>query len=206
MMAADSAGSTPPGPPRGVVDRIISAYAGMRRETLDLYQTRPSEGVILSFLMIAGLAVFAGGVVELLLTGGPDGRAQLVGQAGPLLIGAFVLLPLGAYLLSVIMTPILRGFGGSGGFYETRLALGWSAAVAFPLILIISVFNVIGHQQMISPLANFTLNVAPSALWVYLLASAMAALHGFRSARRLLGPAALVAAVVVVAFIYLGDV
>lgn len=206
MMSAASTGTSPPKPPRGVVDRIFSAYAGMRRETLDLYETRPSEGVILSFLMIAGLAVFAGGVVELILTAGPDGQSALIGQAGPLLIGAFVLLPLGAYLLSVVLTPILRGFGANGGFYETRLALGWSAAVAFPLILIIAVFNVVAHQEMISPLANFTLNVAPSALWVYLLASAMAAVHGFRSARRLLGPAALVAAVVVVVFIYLGDV
>lgn len=198
-----AAGASDPGPRRGVVDRIIGAYSRMRAETMELYQTRPSEGVILSFLMICGLAVFAGGIVELMFMAGPGASQEIIGQAGPLLVGAFVLLPLGAYLLSVVLTPLLRGFGAAGGYYETRLAIGWSAAVAFPLILLISICNVIAHQEMISPLANFTLNVAPSALWTYLLASALAAVHGFRSARRLLGPTALVAAVVAGTFIYL---
>lgn len=193
---------------RGVVDRIVASYSGMRRETLALLAARPSEAIIFSFLAIAGLAVFSARMIELTVARSNPGLdigvstpEQLLGYVGASLIGAFVLLPLGAYLLSLLLTGVMRILGSDRGYYETRLAVGWSAAVAFPLILIISALNVAADAGAISDVAAFSLKIAPTALWAYFLASSLAAAHGLRSARKVLGPAAAVIIAIVGALI-----
>lgn len=193
-------------PRRGVVDRIVASYSGMRRETLSLYASRPSEAVLFSFIMIGGLGVACGRILTLALgaaglTTGEE-RAAFLGLS---LVAAFVLLPLGLYLVSVAATPLMRLLGGEGGFYETRLAFAWSTAVAFPLVLIFAVLDVVRDARMLSDLAGFTLKIAPTALWAYLLASALGAVHGFRSARPVLGAtAALACAAVAIVYVASG--
>ncbi len=200
MSAAESPASR-----RSVVNRMVAAYGGMRRETLEILAARPSEAVLLSFMAVAGLGFFAGRAGEVLVgagVAGPIAPEALRAEIGLTFIASFVLLPLGVYLMSLLATPLLRAAGGSGGYYETRLAVAWSAAAAFPLILLNAAIDALAARDLVSEVASFTIKIAPSALWAYLLASALAAVHSFRSARSLLGPAALVMCVVVVAVLF----
>lgn len=187
---------------RGLVDRIAGSYPNMRGEAKELLAERPSELVVLSFMALAGLAFFIGRVIELVvrmqLT--PNADAASLGatqaQIGAYVIGFFVMLPLGIYLLALFTTPFLRIAGGGGSYYETRLAISWSAVVAFPIIIVISVLNILSEHGYLNDIAAFTLKIAPTALWAYFLASAIAAMHGLRSARRVLGATALLVCVV----------
>jgi hypothetical protein len=173
----------------------------MRHETRTLLEDRPSEGVIFSFMVIAGLALFFGEITQLFFdSGGHNESAAMRGQVFAFAIGCFLLTPLGVYFISAIATPFLRRFGGAGGHYETRMAVAWSAAVAAPIILLNALVEVGVSHWGLPMSAGFVLHVVLSALWAYFLASAVAAVHGFRSARRVLGPAALIIVALAIAY------
>lgn len=183
----------------------MRSYVDMRGETLALIAARPSETVVFSFVMIAALASFAGRLAELFArqAGGEPLSAELVrGHVGAVFIGCFLLMPLGAYLLGLIIGAAAQAAGGRGGFYETRLALFWSAAVAAPLMLALSLITVLERLGGVSPEVASTLGLAPSAYWVYLFASAQAAAHGWASARPVLGAIA-AAALLAVGVVFL---
>lgn len=101
-----------------------------------------------------------------------------------MLIGNFLIFPLGVYLLSGLAAPVLRWFGGVGGGYGTRAAFAWAAVVTAPLGLLAQLALAFGRPSA-SVEAGAGLVVAAALL--FFVASFLAEAHKFRSAASILG-------------------
>lgn len=101
-----------------------------------------------------------------------------------MLIGGFLIFPLGVYLFAGLATPILRAAGGTGGGLETRAAFAWAALVAAPAGLLAQIAVIFGAPP--APVPSL-LGVAILALLLFFIASFLAEAHGFRSSASILG-------------------
>lgn len=84
--------------------------------------------------------------------------------------------PLSLYASAALMRLIARGFGGSGSWRQTRLALFWSGFASGPLAAMTLVVGAtFAAGDIARPLAGLA--------WAGLLAPMLAAAHGFRPSR-----------------------
>ena len=203
---------------RGVIDRVIASYGGVRREMRRLLEERPSEAVILSFLMIWALFSFMGAFAELsALPRDPSDLAaedRFKKELFERFIGAFFIAPLGVYIVAALCNGLLRLFGGAGGGYETRLAFAWALVAATPLLMAGSLLDATaislsggaaaGGSALGAPFSEgdasmgvlFVLAWLAAAGVVYLISACLAEAHGFRSSAPIMGAVLGVVAVV----------
>lgn len=101
-----------------------------------------------------------------------------------MLIGSFLVFPLGLYLISAAAHPALRAAGGQGGGYETRAAFVWASVVAAPVGLAAQLLIVFaGPPDAVRAIVG----VAVLAALLFFLANFLAEAHRFRSAASILG-------------------
>ena len=184
---------------RGLFGRIRASYWDFAGSARRMIAERPSEPTLLSFLMVAMAVLAFAGVIQLTASIDPAAPAapdKLQTQIMEVLISRVFVGALSVYLLSAIAAPICRAFGGSGGFYETRVATIWAVLVAAPPLLLSSVASAVGAaaSRDLGPAGAEAIywvvaivQTVLAALAISIWASCIAGAHGFRSPARVLG-------------------
>ncbi len=167
--------------PRGVFEAIFGAYPRFRRSMALQLEERPGEARLLAYVMGVSLALFLGRLPGLLYA--PQGSLEggLAAQVTATLVSLLFFLPLFLYGVSAIARIIARGFGGTGDWYESRLATFWGLLVAAPLQLSAALLaNTLELTGTSALAAAITLAASVLAAWIW--ACCLAEAHGFRSA------------------------
>lgn len=174
---------------KGLVDRIVAAYWDFSGSARTLLADRPSEATILSFMLIAAIISYCGDIAaQSFARSGPWTDEELdvlsTQAAGRLLVA-----PLGLYLVSAIVGAIARGFGGVGGWYETRAVMAWSLLVAAPWTLAAQLIaGAIAAGGSVGDPSQAWLGFAATspllAIALYIWGACVAGAHGFSSPAR----------------------
>lgn len=190
--------------PAGLIARVRAAYWDFSGAARRILAERPGDAIVLSFILIAGFMRFAGLTVGAVLV---EGRADFSLMQARLLDN-LLLLPGGAYVLSLVLDILLRGAGGRGDWTATRLAVGWSLVVAAPLLFALGVIDGVARRGALAPEGSFVTPLLGAAalallgLAAYILSAGLAAAHGFKSPARVL--AGVVIGTIVVSLLWVG--
>lgn len=125
----------------------------------------------------------------------------LSGAIAAYLFGFLFVLPLLAYGAAALLRGIARLFGGRGSFLAMRSALFWTMLAAAPVALALALLRVFAETAPdagLLPIVSL-LGYAGLAVWIWLLAGAVAEAEGFGSTGR-------VAAVIALGFVATGIV
>ena len=176
---------------RGLIDRVVGAYWDFSASMRAMLAERPSDGTVLSFILLAAFVAFCGEVAaQTMARSGPMTDAELDVLTSEA-VGRLLVAPLGAYLLSAIVAWLARLFGGVGEWYETRLAFGWSMIVSAPLIFAASIAEglVVASGASVGS-SGAVLRVAAAAPFtivaLYVWAACVSEAHRFSSPRKVL--------------------
>ena len=94
--------------------------------------------------------------------------------------------PLALYAVAGVIGLLCRVAGGTGSYYDTRVAMFWTALVAAPAGIVLSVLGAGGAALFGAPLwVAHVGQTLGSAVWVVLLLPGLAAAHGFATSRPL---------------------
>lgn len=188
--------------PRGLIDRIVGAYWDFSGSTRALLADRPSDATLLSFMLLAAFVSLCGDIAaQSFARSGPWTDAELDVLTSQI-VGRLLVGPLGLYLVSALVGAIARGFGGGGGWYETRVAMAWSLLVAAPWTFTAQlVAGGLGATFAAAGAETAWIATAATApllgTALYIWGACLAGAHGFSSPRLVVGVAiALVAGVV----------
>jgi hypothetical protein len=183
-------------PSGGVVWRMLGAWADLRASVRVELDRDPSEGRVLFFAMFAGLFRFAGAAMvlaygPLALTISAD---EFRGRIAAAFIAIFLFLPLVYYAVAATGGALARAMGGTGSWYDSRVALFWAALVASPVILASKLLALL-LAGMPEPLVG-SVEMLGEVAFAWTTAHCFAEAHGFASVWRILGVLAVVAAAV----------
>ena len=156
-----------PSPGFGLAGRIVAAWAGPRASSAALLAERPREARLMGFVAIACLVLFAAGALR------DFGPATPAAEAAARFVALVIFGPLFFYGVAAVARVAARAFGGSGGWYETRLATFWAMLVAAPLMLGAAL---IGRFVGMGGVADGVASGGAAWIWSAMLAEA----HGFR--------------------------
>ncbi|MEM7210371.1 MAG: YIP1 family protein [Pseudomonadota bacterium] len=122
----------------GAAARFFVSPRASVRAVLD---SRPSEGRILALGMFAGLVLFARQMADILSQ--PEllqDQTELVMQS---LVSFLFFVPLAYYGVAALGTAIARLFGGTGKWYEGRVAFFWAAFISAPVMLLTGILPLV---------------------------------------------------------------
>lgn len=185
--------------PIGLIERVAASYRDVRGAVERLIAERPPDATLLSFLILAMTIHAFGGIIELAAALDPAAAPEpdaLQSQVLEVLISRILVGALGVYLGAALLTPIARAFGGTGGWYETRVATIWAVLLAAPPLLLRSIVlaggaateqGATGGLRDAAMTAFLVIDVALIASAIALWAGCLAAAHQFRSPARVLG-------------------
>lgn len=186
-------------PPRGLVDRVMAAYADPAASMRELLAARPAESVLLSLLAVAAFLGLLGAAVEIVADEGARAEAAraagapLDGQAaaarfqeriGTEFVARMLLFPIAVYLLAGFIAWFAVKAGGTGGGYETRAAVIWALVVSSPLLLLLSAARAGAIAAGGGEAAAWGLSAVAAIVGIYALyiwATCVAVAHEFRS-------------------------
>lgn len=116
-------------------------FVNPRASVRAVMDSRPSEGKILAFGMFAAIVLFARQTADILT------RPELVKDQSELVMQSFVsfvfFVPLAYYLVAAIGTFIARACGGTGSWYEGRVAFFWAAFISAPVTMITGILPIV---------------------------------------------------------------
>ncbi len=118
----------------------------------------------------------------------------LSGAIAAYLFGYLFVLPLIAYGAAALMRLVAQRFGGTGSYLAMRSALFWTMLAGAPIALglaLVRVFAEAAPDAGLLPMVTL-LGYAGLAVWIWLLAGAIAAAEGFGSTMRVAVAIALV--------------
>ncbi len=174
-------------PSAGLVDRMAETWraprAGVAREIASAEEAR------LLFYAFAASALFTMAALGAQNLNPSPEVARDFGQwaTTQVVVGTFVR-PLGLYGAAALIGLACRAFGGRGGWRATRAAVFWTALVAAPAGVMLTLIGAAATGLGGAPALAATLgHAAGSALWAVLLAPALAQAHGFRSGMAVFG-------------------
>jgi len=176
-----------PAAPAGLVDRMAATWANPRaavaREIAGAEESR-----LLFYAFAASLLFTLAAVGAQRLNPAPQ-VAQDFDQwvTTQVVVGTFVR-PLGLYGAAALIGLACRAFGGRGGWRATRAAVFWTALVAAPAGVMLTLIGAAASGPGgAPPLAAALGQAGGSALWAALLAPALAEAQGFRSGLAVFG-------------------
>lgn len=164
---------------RGIVEAVFAAYPRFRASMARQLEERPEESRLLAYVMGVCLALFLGRLPALLYA--PQGSLEggLAAHVTMALVSILFFLPLFLYGVAALVRVVARAFGGTGGWYETRLATFWALLVAAPLQLTAALTSnalSLAGPSTAGLIASLAAGVAAAWIWAACLAEA----HGFR--------------------------
>lgn len=123
-----------PGLPLGAA-RFYYDPRGSIRGVLD---SRPSEGRLLAYLLVA-MAIIAVGRLARLSLAYPPGSQEFIDRAIPEVVSWLFVVPLFYYLLAGLFSAVCRMFSTDGSWRDGRAAFFWAALVAAPVVVLSAV-------------------------------------------------------------------
>jgi len=119
-----------------IVDDIVATYRRPRHVIGRLLAAGPREDRALAILMGAAAVIFVSQWPRVARQAHLDPAAPLDARLAGALLSSVFLLPLVAYLVSLISHLIARALGGTGTAFGARIALFWSLMAISPLMLL----------------------------------------------------------------------
>lgn len=169
----------------GLVDRVMRTWSAPRAAVAEEIATG-SEGRLV-FYALASSVVFTLAALAAKTLNPTEiiARSWEAWVTMQVVVGTFFR-PLALYGVAGVIGLLCRAGGGSGSYYATRVAVFWTALVAAPAGLVLTMLGAAASGLLGAPalvgLAGQTLG---SVLWAILLVPALAVAHGFASTRGL---------------------
>lgn len=136
----------------GVVLGIARFFHAPRASMRGVLESRPSEGRLLAYAMLAAAILLAGRIAALTIAAGAA-VADVLPQVSAQVASLMFFVPLLYYGLAALGTALAKAFGGRGGWRDGRAAFFWAALVSAPVMVL-------------SGLAALALGAAPGVLAV----------------------------------------
>jgi Yip1 domain len=131
-MAAEVTGAVRhPGLVLGVARFFHDPRASMR----GVLESRPGEGRLLAYALLAAAILLAGRIAVLTIAAG-RGAADLLPQVSAQVASLMFFVPLVYYGLAALGTAAAKAFGGRGGWRDGRAAFFWAALVSAPVVVL----------------------------------------------------------------------
>jgi hypothetical protein len=165
--------------PRGIVEAVFAAYPRFRESMARQLEERPGESRLLAYAMGVCLALFLGRLPALLYAPRGSLEGGLAAHVTMSLVSILFFLPLFLYGVAALVGIVARAFGGTGGWYETRLATFWGLLVAAPLQLTAALASNALSLTGVS-VAGIATSVAAGLVAAWIWAACLAEAHGFR--------------------------
>lgn len=150
----------------GVLGAAVRFFVNPRASVRAVLDSRPSEGKILAFGMFAAIVLFARQTADILT------RPELVSDQSELVMQSFVsfafFVPLAYYLVAAIGTVVAKACGGTGSWYEGRVAFFWAAFISAPVTMIT------GILPLLAPTLPDSILIAIGQVGVFFFAWAIA--------------------------------
>ena len=109
-------------------------FVDPRSSVQALIAARPSEGLLLFLAMFSAFLIFLRKSGSMLLE--TDVDEQTLRLFSEQLVASLFFVPIGMYLFAAIGTMLARVCGGTGTWYDGRIAFFWASAIAAPIMLI----------------------------------------------------------------------
>jgi len=190
-------------------DRILDAWKDMRTSTRRMIQERPSEGRLLFFVLISDLILFVSWGIKTVVSPNSMMLEVLPDGAPLILIAVLLFRTISVYLFALVVSLILRMFGGKGTFRDTRVGIFWGTFVAAPFELFSAVitFFMAKLEGVMPFLGNEMIALAP--LWfalipyVWFVSAGATEAHGFKKVFPLFLSMSVLSVMAIIAVMYL---
>lgn len=116
-------------------------FVNPRASVRSVLDSKPTEGRVLAFGMFAAIVLFSRQMATILTR--PELMADQTELVMQSLVSFLFFVPLAYYLMAVIGTVISRAFGGTGHWYEGRVAFFWAAFISAPILLVTGILPII---------------------------------------------------------------
>ncbi|MEM7505711.1 MAG: YIP1 family protein [Pseudomonadota bacterium] len=162
--------------------QIFGAWGDLRASFRALMATSPGEPRLLFIAMLSSLIYFLGTMVaESIAPSAVRSEEEMRGFVAANLITALFFRTLALYGVGALACIIMRRFGGTGGWFESRAATFWAMLIAAPVAFALTVIAAIAGPGM-SPGHAAALGEAGGIITAVVLAFCLAEAHGFRRA------------------------
>ena len=116
-------------------------FVNPRASVRAVLDSHPSEGRILAFGMFAAIVLFMRQTADIL------SRPALIDDQAELVMQSFVsfafFVPLAYYLVAAIGTLAAKACGGTGNWYEGRVAFFWAAFISAPVTMLTGILPIV---------------------------------------------------------------
>lgn len=170
----------------GLVARILDSWRDMRGATRRLISENPSEPRLLFYVLMSDMVFFLSWSLKTVVSPTEAAASILPREVGLWLIMALFLRTLVVYVFAGVLGAILRVFGGTGSWKDTRTGIFWGSFVAAPFGLLFAIVTVLfSTLENTIPLFGNTF-VAQAPYWmallpfVWLCSVGAAEAHGFK--------------------------
>lgn len=123
-----------------VVGTAARFFVNPRASVRAVLDSRPSEGRILAFGMFAAIVMFMRQTADIL------SRPDLIDDQSELVMQSFVsfafFVPLAYYLVAAAGTLAAKACGGTGNWYEGRVAFFWAAFISAPVTMLTGILPI----------------------------------------------------------------
>lgn len=170
----------------GFLARITDAWKDMPASTRRLIAERPSEARLLFFVLLSDLIFFLSFSVKTVVSPTSIAQSALPDDVALLLVVALMVRTGAIYVFSFVLALILRAFGGTGTFKDTRAGVFWGSFVSAPfeILAAIMIVSMASLEDTVPFLSGETLSLAPLWLgllpYIWFVSAGATAAHGFK--------------------------
>jgi hypothetical protein len=119
----------------GLVLGVARFFHDPRASMRGVLESRPSEGRLLAYALLAAGSLLAGRIATLTMATGAA-ASDLLPQVAAQVASLMFFVPLVYYLLAALGTALARAFRGRGGWRDGRAAFFWAALVSAPAVVL----------------------------------------------------------------------
>ena len=163
---------------KGFVSEIFYAYTGLKRS----YDTQLSNGInesrLLAYSFFISLVLFLHRLPDKLTHNQKfNTKISLNDQIGIDLFASLFFVPIFLYIIAFFIHLLCLPFGSKATYFETRLAFFWATVISSPILLSLSLIEVIFYSSWFSWILNFFSIV----IYSWIISSILCTAHKFRS-------------------------
>jgi hypothetical protein len=119
----------------GLILGVARFFHDPRASMRGVLESRPSEGRLLAYVLLAAGILLAGRIATLTIAAQAS-AADLLPQVAAQVASLMFFVPLVYYLLAALGTALARAFGGRAGWRDGRAAFFWAALVSAPVVVL----------------------------------------------------------------------
>ena len=121
----------------GLILGVARFFHDPRGSMRGVLESRPSEGRLLAYALLAAALLLAGRIATLSVVA-QSGAADLPPRVAAQVASMLFFVPLVYYLLAALGTALAKAFRGRGSWRDGRAAFFWAALVSAPVVVLSS--------------------------------------------------------------------